>query len=394
MASRRALLSAVGTATAVGTAGCVGRLRRGLSETSSIQESCRAATGVWPTAGGDARRSGCTDTVVPRTDAAATQLVSGTRGDASERKALSPPVVTDTVAYVPVSDGIVAVNLPSPEDGAVWEYELGIDGSASVPVLACGAVFLPGRNELAALNQSTGGRYWRAGVGSHHRSDAVAGVRDDKLYVAGGDVAAVDSSDGSVQSLEAAGETLAIGEELLFTTVSDSKRRGLFAYDVHGNEQWRVSGEFAAFPTVVDGTVWSVAYDGTVYSIEIESGEIKFAKPLPGVTGVESGLAADGGEVFVPAGTGTTSWALDAKTGNARWTVESGPVTGRPVVGSEWVAFGRTNHGISTYERSTGAERQFWPRSEYQLGTVDGLVPVQDGFVVWEGSSLGATLLR
>jgi len=101
-----------------------------------------------------------------------------------------------------------------------------------------------------------------------------------------------------------------------------------------------------------------------------------------------------GDEVFVPAGTGTTSVALDAATGEIRWAVDTGIVTGRPVVGDDWVAFGRTNDGVSVYDRTTGEERISWSRSEYHLGTIDGLVPVKDGFMIWEGSSLGLSLLR
>lgn len=101
-----------------------------------------------------------------------------------------------------------------------------------------------------------------------------------------------------------------------------------------------------------------------------------------------------GDDVIVPAGNGTTSVALDATTGETRWTVDTGIVTGRPVVGDDWVAFGRTNAGITLYDRSTGEQRTTWSRNEYDLGTIDGLVAVADGFVIRAGSSSGLSLLR
>jgi len=64
------------------------------------------------------------------------------------------------------------------------------------------------------------------------------------------------------------------------------------------------------------------------------------------------------------------------------------------VIGDNWVAFGRTNEGVTVYDRSTGDHRTTWPRAEYDFGTIDGLVPVEDGFVIREGSTSGLVVLR
>jgi hypothetical protein len=64
------------------------------------------------------------------------------------------------------------------------------------------------------------------------------------------------------------------------------------------------------------------------------------------------------------------------------------------VVGDDWIAFGRTNVGVTVYDRATGEARVSWTREEYDLGTVDGLVPVASGFVVREGTTSGLSLIR
>ena len=394
MPLRRALLSTIGTTASVGTAGCVGQIRRELRGDTPIEGPCDDPPGAWPTAGGDPGRTGRADTAPPAPDATAVDLLASVRDDDREQQhALSLPVVADGTAYIPVSGGLVAVSLDAPMDGPIWNRDVA-DGITAVPLLACEAVFAPGMNQLAALDQTSGDRYWRADAGSHHRNDATVAALDDTIYVAGGGLAAVDIHTGTVQELEGGGETLALDDDGIYTTQSDS---GIFAYDLNGKERWHrnsSSNEVHGSASVLDGTVWIADYHGTAYAIDARTGEVYWSHSFPGVNKIDAGLAVARDEVFVPAGTGTTSVALDATTGEIRWAVDTGIVTGRPVVGDDWVAFGRTNDGISVYDRSTGEERTTWSRTEYHLGTIDGLVPVEEGFMIWEGSSLGLSLLR
>ena len=392
MPSRRALLSTIGTAAAIGAAGCIGQVRRELAGYTPIEGPCDAPTGSWPTAGGDPGRTGQTTTVPPAPDATAVDLLANVRDEEGQQQhALSLPVVADGTAYIPVTGGLVAVDLNAPMDGSIWSRDLDV-GITAAPVLACRAIFIPGTDHLTALNSTSGERYWRADAVGF--SDTSAAVLDNSIYVAGFSPAAVDIRTGTVQWLEGAGETLALDDDGIYTTRSDSQVSGIFAYDLNGEERWRVSGEFVGSASVLDGTVWVADYQGTAYAIDARTGEVYWSHSLSGVNKIDAGLAVAGDEVFVPAGTGTTSVSLDATTGEIRWAVDTGIVTGRPVVGDDWVAFGRTNDGVSVYDRSTGEERISWSRSEYHLGTIGGLVPVKEGFVIWEGSFSGLSLLR
>ncbi|AGB17516.1 hypothetical protein Halru_2946 [Halovivax ruber XH-70] len=392
MSSRRALLAATGTAASVGTAGCIGLIRRELAGYTPIDGPCDEPAGAWPTAGGDPGRTGRTDTAPPAHDAAAVDLLAGVRDD-SQQHSSSLPVVGDGTVYVPATGGLVAIDLDAPLDGPIWNRDLD-DGINAVPVLACGAVFTPGTNRLAALDRASGDRYWRADAVSHHYNDVTAAVLDDTIYVAGLSPTAVDIFTGTVQWLKGAGTTLSLDDGGVYTTRNDSRVSGIFAYDLNGEERWHVSGAFVGSPTVLDGTAWAVDDSGTVYAIDARTGDVDWSRLLPGVDRADAGLAVAGDEVFVPAGTGSTSVALDATTGEIRWTAGTGIVTSRPVVGDDWVAFGRTNDGVTVYDRSTGEERITWSRAAYHLGTIDGLVPVEDGFVIREGTSMGLSLLR
>lgn len=114
-----------------------------------------------------------------------------------------------------------------------------------------------------------------------------------------------------------------------------------------------------------------------------ENGRQRLASSAP--------VVADG-KAYVSSGSEVV--VLDPATGETRWSVDTGMVTGRPVVGEGWVALGRTNSGVSVYDRTTGEMRNGWSREDYDLGTVDAVVPVDEGFVIREGTTSGLSLIR
>ena len=392
MPSRRALLTTLGTVASVGSAGCADRIAGASANDRPVTGSCDTLAGSWPTAGGDPGRTGRTDTAPPTPDADVVDLLAGVREDGQRRLASSLPAVAEGTAFIPASGELVAVALDAPADGAIWSRDLEDDINA-VPALTCGVVLAQGLNQLVALDPESGERYWRADVGSHTRT-AIA-PRDETTYVAGVDPVAVNTRTGTIQWHAEGGDTLALDDQGIYTTRNVNGTGGIFAHDLDGEERWHLSlGKIVGSASVLDGTVWVADTRGTVYAIDARTGETYWSRSPTGVDKIHTGLAVTGDDVIVPAGNGTTSMALDATTGETRWTVDTGIVTGRPVVGDDWVAFGRTNAGVTLYDRSTGEQRTTWSRNEYGLGTIDGLVAVADGFVIRAGSSSGLSLLR
>lgn len=391
MPSRRALLATLSTAVTAGVAGCVGRIRNPLDDESPVEGPCDGPAGTWPTAGGDRGRTGRTDTAPPTSDADGVDLLAGVHDDGRQRLASSLPAVADGMAYVPSGSGLVALDLEAPGESA-WVRDLEDDVDA-VPALACGVVLVAGLNEVAALDPATGEPYWQTDVGGHGET-AIATI-DETVYVAGSSPVAVDVRTGEIQWSAEGGDMLALGDDGVYTTRNVNGTGDVFAHDLDGEERWHLAlGKIVGSASVLDGTAWIADNDGAVYAIDAATGETHWSRSLVGVEKIHSGLAVRGDDVVVPAGVGETSVVLDATTGETRWTATTGIVTGRPVIGDDWVAFGRTNVGVTVYDRATGERRATWSRDAYDLGTVDGLVPVEGGFVIRGGTTSGLSLIR
>lgn len=378
-------------AATAGMAGCIGRLRDAVGDAPSVEGPCNAEDSTWPTAGGDSGRTGRTDTSPPSEEADVVELLAGIHDDGRQRLAAGLPAVGDGALFVPSTPGVVALPRESPYEGPLWEYDLD-DNVGATPTLACGVVLVPSLNALVALDPATGERYWRVDEGGHEATAVAAG--DETAYLAGVNPHAIDVRTGEVEWSVDGGDTVAV-DAGVYTTRNANGTGGIYAHDCDGEPRWQLSlGKIVGSASALNGTVWVADNLGTVYAIDAETGETRWSRRLDGVEKVHSGLAVRGDDVVVPAGVGDVSYVLDAATGEPRWTAPTGIVTGRPVVGDDWVAFGRTNIGVTVYDRWTGAEQTTWSRDEYGLGTIDGLVPLEDGFLVRGGTTSGLALIQ
>jgi outer membrane protein assembly factor BamB len=392
MPSRRTLLTGLGAAAAAGVGGCIGRVRSAFDDEPPVTGPCDDADATWPTAGGDRGRTGRTDVDPPAPDVDAVDLLAGVRDDGGRRLASTLPAVGDGTAYVPSGGGVAAVDLDEPTAEPRWFRDLDDDVDA-VPALACGAVLAAGLNETVALDPATGEERWRADVGGH--GETTVATSGETAVVAGPRPVALEVRTGSETWRASGGDTVAIGSRGVYTTRNANGVGDAYAHDLKGEERWHLAlGKIVGSASVLDGTVWVADNRGSVYAIDGTTGETLWSRSLDGVQKVHTGLAVGGGDVVVPAGTGDRSVVLDAETGETRWVVDSGIVTGRPLIGDDWVALGRTNVGVTVYDRATGEPRASWTRDEYDLGTVDGIVPVEEGFLVRGGTTSGLTLIR
>lgn len=392
MPSRRRFLASIGTAASIGLAGCMGGVREYFENDTRVEGACDDSSGTWPTAGGDSGRTGHTNSAPPGPDAGAVDLLAGFREDGSQEFAAALPTVADGTAYVPVTSGLIAVDLESPSDQPHWKYDLG-DQVEAVPLSTCGVALAPGLNRLDAIDQGTGERYWRVSAGSRGATSVAS--RDETLFVAGTSLIALDMRTGDRLWSVDGGDMLALGDAGVYSTKNANGTGDIYAHDFDGEQLWHLSlGKIVGSASVQDGTVWVADNRGTVYAIDAWSGETFWSRSLDDVKKIYSGLAVHGEDVVVPAGMGDTSFVLDAETGETRWKTNTGFVTGRPIIGDDWVALGRTNTGITLYDRETGEQRTTWSREEYGLGPIDGLIAVEEGFVVHAGTTSGLTLIR
>jgi outer membrane protein assembly factor BamB len=388
MPSRRALLTTLGSGIATTTTGCLGTVRSQLCADPPIDGPCASEPETWSTAGGDAERTGQTATAPPPVDADSSPLRLGTREEGGRRLASSTPAIGNGTAFVSVAGGVVAA---MPGDEPRWAADLE-DQFDAVPAVGCGVVFAAGLNETVALDPDTGEMRWRREIGSHEET-AVA-YRDGTLVVGTHGPRVLDARTGEEQWRAAGGRTLAVSDDGLYAAEFGNGDGDLYGYALDGDERFHLSlGKIVGSPTVADGTVYAVDNDGTVYAVDAVTGATEWSQPSLDNGKLFTGLAVRDGTLVLPAGHGGVSYGLDTATGAVLWEQHTDMVTGRPVVGPDWVAFGRTNVGVSVYDFETGAHRQTWSREEYDLGVVRGLAPVQEGLVVDGGGPTGLTLL-
>lgn len=390
--SRRALLTTATATVTAGLAGCAGGFQAVLDGSPPIDGPCPDVPSGWPTTGGDPGRTGRTDTAPPSADADAFDPLAAGRVDGSGRLTPALPAIADETLYAPNSRGVAAVPTDPTASEPIWDREL--EGSVEgMPAVACGAVFVPELNQLTALDRETGETLWRTDRGSW--GPAPLATLDETLYVGSVDPVAIDLRSGEEVWTADGGRTLALDENGVYATDFANGTGSVFAYDHDGEELWHLAlGKIVGAASVLDGTVIVADNGGTVYAIDAASGETYWSRRIPGVEKVHTGLAIDGDDIVVPAGNGDVSAVLDVESGEPRWTADTGIVLGRPVVGDDWVAFARTNHGVSVYDRATGELRASWTREEYDLGTIGGLAPIEDGFVVFESGPSRLRLLR
>jgi len=393
MPSRRALLAALGSATAA-TAGCIDRVRGTLEDDGDrrIEAACDQPDATWPTDGGDSRRSGRTTLAPPSSAAEAVPLSLGRRDGGQHRLASNLPAVADGTAFVATAGTFVGVDLADPVGEPVWIHQVDDDMDAP-PAMACGAALGLGLNTVTAVDAAGGERYWQAEVGGF--GPAGIGVLADRIYVGGPQLTALDARTGGERWSVDGGDTVAVAESGVYSTENSNGDGAVFAHAHDGTERWqRRLGKFVGSASVADGTVYAVEERGTVYALEAATGETVWSRTLDTVKKLYTGVAVGEDELVVPAGTGDRSFVLDAATGETRWSAATGIATGRPVIGDDWVAIGRTNEGLTVYDRTSGEERTTWTRDEYDLGTIAGVVPTPAGFIVRGGTTSGLTLLR
>ncbi|HSA55155.1 MAG TPA: PQQ-binding-like beta-propeller repeat protein, partial [Gemmatimonadaceae bacterium] len=163
-----------------------------------------------------------------------------------------------------------------------------------------------------------------------------------------------------------------------------------------GGLQWRVQtdGPVRGSPTVSGSTVYVGSSDGTVYAIDVASGDVKWRRGVG--SPVSSTPAVANGFVYV-GGLDGVMHALRATDGSPAWTVRSGaPVrlqwglesgetwTSSPAVAGDVVAFGARDGHVYAVDARSGRTR--W---RYDTGTRVYSSPAIAGGTVYVGAQDG-----
>lgn len=291
----------------------------------------------------------------------------------------APPVVDDSVAYIP---GSMRVEARSTETGErLWAIEL--DDSVTVsPVLACDTLYISATNETFAIDRDDGSELWSTSVGSISGSPVASG---QTLYTVEQNVIAIDAETGerrwTVQT-DSIPKGIAVKDDVYITVTHDDTSE-LISTTRTGEIRWRttIPEEVFAAPTVTESIVYVVSRTGKLIAVAADDGDIEWQADIE--PGVSRHPAVANGYVVVGAGNGERTMAFDATTGERLWTFETGISAGAPVITRESVLTTGANTGIHLLDTSTGERTRHWKLNGVSSDPVvaQGSLLYRDGLV-------------
>lgn len=172
---------------------------------------------------------------------------------------------------------------------------------------------------------------------------------------------AVDANTGMVLWSKARGtqgpSSPAVANGLVFIGDLDNS---VYAFDARtGAPVWKVTtgNEVWSSPTVANGIVYIISGDGNIYALDAAGGAVLWMKTVFGFGTFFTGdPAVAGGVVYIPASTSDASlYAVDAKTGAPRWSVNYGSmVRSSPAVANGVVYAGMDDGSLYALDANTG----------------------------------------
>ena len=291
---------------------------------------------------------------------------------------------TTATAGIATVAGLSGSGTASAEPGDVrWQFES--DSLLGSPTVVDGTVYVASREKLRALDAASGRKQWVTGSAD---SIAPVTVADGTVYVSP-KLRAIDARIGSKQwSIDLDHlyhySSPMVADGTVFVGSGDGR---LYAVDAGTGEkvwQFETGDEEWSPAVVVDGTVYiqggsePVTDDGTLighrtrlYAVDARTGETlwsveTYGKPLSTPT-------LRNGTVFVCSGApDSTLYALDSETGDEVWAFEvdrlgqSTPTVanGTVYVGSNKAVYGDSRHGVILYAVDAASGEEMW--------TVDG----------------------
>lgn len=357
---RRSFLVACGVASLNGCLGVFGsneaaRIGTVTCADGLTSESSNAPTdGTWPTSHADIQNTGYVPGNLSTSTCPSVQWTHRITGDTEidQRVPCSPTVAEGTVYFPDARNKLYAVEFVSGE--REWQMQIPAEPPHK-PTYHEGRIYVAGGDVLAAIDPTAPEITWTRVSNPEessvalpfdevHTLFAAPSISENKLVVVGKDglVWCVDRRDG--QSKWAFTAILNIDPEERQEDFQDS---------------------FTHSPTIADGRVFVGRYDGTVFALDLETGEPVWQTEVPDEINHALVFAHD--SLFVP--TKRNVHELDPETGEEIWRL-NGPgmvAEGPPAVGN----------GVLVVGRGESFE-------EFQLAAVD----LSDHSIRWETPAL------
>lgn len=230
------------------------------------------------------------------------------------------PVVADGVVYVSGENGRVVDALAPSAGSGIFALDAAsgaprwtatVDGAGGSPIRVAGNDVFVDASQLVALDRTTGAVRWSAPVGNRGSSGYSQPAVTGHLVVVGG-------GDGSVYAFDRA-----TGAQRWTRHVSETVQLGA-GPNVSATERF----VYVTAPAHELGLIGDQTGPGQLRALDPVSGEVRWARPISGMSSVGTAPTVSGGIVYVP---GAELAAFDAETGARRWTAR--------VAGSRTLAF-------------------------------------------------------
>ena len=310
-----------------------------------------------------------------------------------------------------------------PDGGGHVRWSSDTSGLATGPVIEGETVYIGSglRNQsVFAFDRTTGDRLWRAPIGDEIERALV--VDDGTVYVSASGVYALDAETGDAEWTDRVDTSwgLAFADGTVFAASGGGGP--LVALDAKtGEERWRREIHTITTPSVADGHVFAVGNDDLI-ALDVESGDTDWTETIDRAGGPPT--VADGrvfvgtrGDLFAHDGaTGEREWrlegefrdtdiatadgtlylagrqredgewlsralAVDAATGDVKWTRDDRSLGGGSTVVTEDTVYVATRHRVYALDRETG-DTEWWLRFQWPVespAVADGTLYVSVG---------------
>lgn len=280
-------------------------------------------------------------------------------GDAIDSSA----AIVDGMVYVGVGNGdLIALDFDTGE--LRWTYTTGSFFAESSPTISDGVVFIGDLDgTVHAVDAQNGTAVWTFATQAEIRGSAA--VVDDTVLIGSYDtnVYAIDRRSGELRwSFQTDGQvhaTPAVRDGLAFVAGCDGAFRALNIAD--GTEAYQVFiGSYTgASPMLAGNRAYFGTYEYEVLAIDLEDRDVLWRYSTPGREFPFYSSAAHYSDTVIVGGRDKFIHALDAGTGEARWTFETrARVDSSPVISGGRVYVGSSDRRFYVLDADTG--EQVW----------------------------------
>lgn len=302
----------------------------------------------------------------------------------------SSPIVFDGMVYIGSNNGrIFALDVTSGQER--WSFQMNVsDTKRSIGIsLAAtnGLVFVEGSSTLYALDAASGQKRWTFPAVT---SMGVAPVVVNGLVYIGtesGQLYALDAFSGhqkwSFQTRGFIAQSPTVANGLVYIS---SLGGDLYALNARsGQEKWSFASaeQIETSPIVVGKVVYTVGLHGMVNALDAESGKEMRSFVVENNVIIHSSLTIANG--FLYANSGKTLYAFDTRTGQEKWSYQTGSyIYASPTIASSVIYVGSEDKSLYALNALTGHAE--W---SYQTGGAIASTPIVVNNIVYVGSDDG-----